>query len=284
MQNSQITLNTTNTALVLEGGGMRSVFTAGVLDFFMDFGIKFPYMIGVSGGASNGVSYKSNQRGRSHYANIILMKKYKYIGLKPLLTKGRIIDIDYLFKEFAYQVYPFDFNAFFADKSRFEIVTTNCITGEAHYIEETKQADHLLKIIQASCCLPLINPPLNIDSIPMIDGGMADSIPLARAFEQGYEKAIVVLTQNKGYRKKVSRFSLPSFLFRQYPKIGEMLQTRPQRYNSQLEWIEQLEVTGKISVLRPESPTEVGRLTSNTDKLQRLYDEGYELAKKFCLS
>ncbi len=277
MDNMNVEFPTSDMALVLEGGGMRTVFTVGVLDCFLDHNVHFPYMVCVSGGASNGVSYKSRQRGRSHHANIELFKHYKYVGIKPLLKKGRFIDLDYLFDEYVHEVYPFDFEQFFNTPTRFEAVVTNCVTGEPHYLSEPSDPERLMKLVKASASLPMINPTVLLDDMVLSDGGMADSIPLARAFSQGYSKAVVVLSQNKGFRKKPSRFRIPTWITG-YKAMSDLLYTRPQRYNEQLAWVEQQEEQGAITVFRPLNPLKVSRLSSNTADLQELYEEGYNIA------
>ena len=139
-----------STGLVLEGGGMRGVFTCGVLDYFMDHDIRFPYTIGVSAGACNGLSYASRQRGRAKYSNIDLLEKYDYIGLKHLLKKRNILDFDLLFNEFPEHILPYDYETYFASPERFVMVTTNCITGEANYFEEKKDSRRVIDIVRAS--------------------------------------------------------------------------------------------------------------------------------------
>ena len=142
------------TGLVLEGGGMRAIFTVGVLDCFMDHDIWFPYTIGVSAGASNGISYASRQRGRSRFSNIDLLEKYNYIGLKYLLKKRNIMDFDLLFREFPEHILPYDYDAYFSSPERFVMVTTNCLTGEANYFEEKQDKERVIDIVQigrASC-------------------------------------------------------------------------------------------------------------------------------------
>lgn len=141
--------------LILEGGGMRGVFTCGVLDNFMDRGIRFPYTIGVSAGACNGLSYMSGQRGRARYSNIDLLEKYNYIGLKYLLKKRNIMDFDLLFREFPEHILPYDYDAYFSCPERFVMVTTNCLTGEADYFEEKKNKERVIDIVRASSSLPL---------------------------------------------------------------------------------------------------------------------------------
>ena len=150
------------TGLVLEGGGMRGVFTCGVLDYFMDQKIHFPYTIGVSAGACNGLSYVSKQRGRARYSNIDMLDEYHYIGFKHLLLKRNILDFDLLFIDFPNSIVPYDFDSYFNSNERFVMVTTNCITGEANYLEEKENKDRLIEIARASCSLPFVCPIMQI--------------------------------------------------------------------------------------------------------------------------
>lgn len=263
------------TGLVLEGGGMRATFTAGVLDFFMDNNIWFPYAIGVSAGASNGISYQSRQRGRSRYSNIDLLEKRDYIGLSFFLRGKGYIDMDFLFDEYPDKYYPLDYDTCFNSESRFVMVTSNCLTGKAEYFEEKKDRDRLVSICKASCTLPVMCPVTYVDGIPMVDGGVADAIPIRKAMEDGYEKNVIVLTRNKGYRKKDKDFKLPGFIYRQYPAIREQLKNRYRRYNEVLDYIDRLEEEDKAIVIRPQHPIEVGRTEKDTKKLTALYDEGY---------
>lgn len=181
--------------LVLEGGGMRGVFTCGVLDNFMDRGIRFPYTIGVSAGACNGLSYMSGQRGRAKYSNIDLLEKYNYIGLKYLLKKRNIMDFDLLFREFPEHILPYDYDAYFSSPERFVMVTTNCLTGEANYFEEKQDKERVIDIVRASSSLPFVCPIVYVDNVPMLDGGIVDSIPLMHARKDGYTRNVVVLTK-----------------------------------------------------------------------------------------
>ena len=146
----------TNTGLILEGGGMRGVFTCGVLDYFMDNNIYFPYVIGVSAGACNGLSYISKQRGRAKYSNIDLLDKYKYIGIRHYLKKRNIMDFDLLFHEFPDNIIPYDYKSYFSSPSRFEMVTSNCLTGKAEYFEEKSDKDRIIEIVKASSSLPIL--------------------------------------------------------------------------------------------------------------------------------
>lgn len=268
------------TGLVLEGGGLRGVFTCGVLDYFMDHGIRFPYVIGVSAGACNGLSYMSGQRGRAKRTNIDMLEKYRYIGLKPLLRKRSIIDMDLLFNDFPDTILPYDYPAYFRNPAYFEMVTTNCLTGKACYLHEELDGKKLTKIARASSSLPYVTPVVFINHLPMLDGGIVDSIPVRRAMEMGYEKNVVVLTRNRGYRKNGKTHSLPRFVYSRFPKLREALANRGACYNEQMELVDRLEAEGKIVVIRPEKPVEVDRMEQNADKLRAFYDEGYECARK----
>lgn len=270
-----------DTALVLEGGGMRGVFTCGVLDCFMDHQIRFPYTIGVSAGACNGLSYMSRQRGRAKYSNIDLLDKYNYIGLRHLLRKRNIMDFDLLFTEFPEHILPYDYDAYFSSPERYEMVTTNCLTGEANYFEEKSDKKRLIDIVRASSSLPFVCPITYVDEIPMLDGGIVDSIPLQRAMDEGYASYVVVLTRNKGYRKETKDIRVPSFIYRKYPRIREALNNRSLCYNKQLEMVEALEKEDRVQVIRPLEPVNVDRIERNVNKLTTFYEEGYRCAEAF---
>lgn len=266
--------------LVLEGGGMRGVFTCGVLDNFMDRGIRFPYSIGVSAGACNGLSYMSGQRGRAKYSNIDLLDKYRYIGLKKLLLTGNIMDFDLLFDKFPNEIIPYDYEAYAQCKERYEMVTTSCVTGEACYYDEKLSPERIIDIVRASSSLPFVCPIAYVDGEPMLDGGIADSIPIERARALGYDRNVVVLTRNRGYRKPDKKGVVPPFMYRKYPALREAIANRNKLYNTQLELIERLEDEGEIVVIRPEKPIVVDRMERDVQKLLDLYNEGYECASK----
>ena len=268
------------TGLVLEGGGMRGVFTCGVLDYLMDNKIRFPYTVGVSAGACNGLSYMSHQRGRGKYSNIDLLAKYKYIGIRPLIKHRMLIDQTLLFHRFPDRILPYNYKAYAENPNRFEMVTTDCLTGRACYWEEKYDEGRIIDIVKASSSLPYACPIIPVDGRPMLDGGIVDSIPLLRAFEQGCEKCVVVLTRNRGYRKSVGKVYVPKFIYKEYPRLRVALRNRNKLYNAQLELVERLEDEGKIVVIRPEQPIVVGRMETNVKKLTDLYTQGYACAKK----
>lgn len=278
-QNRKIEI-TEHSGLILEGGGMRGVFTCGVLDCLMDRGIRFPYAIGVSAGACNGLSYLSGQRGRAKYSNIDLLAKHRYIGLRHLLLKGNIMDFDLLFDDFPNRIIPYDYAAYAACEERYEMVTTDCLTGEACYWEEKHSPERIIQIVRASSSLPFVCPIAEVDGRPMLDGGIADSIPLERARALGYTDNVVVLTRNKGYRKPDRPTRVPFPFYRKYPALREAIAGRNSRYNEQIALVEELEERGELTVIRPQKPITISRLERNPEKLLKLYEEGYACAQK----
>lgn len=267
-------------SLVLEGGGMRGVFTCGVLDALMDRGIRFPYTVGVSAGACNGLSYMSGQRGRAKYSNIDLLEKHHYIGFKHLLLKGNIMDFDLLFNEFPNRIIPYDYETYARAEGRFEMVTTDCITGKACYYEEKNDPKRIIDIVKASSSLPYVCPKAEVDGRKMLDGGIGDSIPVERARELGYDRSVVVLTRNRGYRKPDKPSFVPPFFYCRYPALRKAIRMRNMMYNRQICLVEELESKGELVVIRPERPIEVGRMERDTKKLLALYNEGYDIASR----
>lgn len=279
MESKEIKVQLTpQSGLILEGGGMRGVFTCGVLDNLMERGIRFPYTIGVSAGACNGLSYMSNQKGRAKYSNIDLLEKHRYIGIKQLITKGNIMDFDLLFDEFPNKIIPYNYQAYAQCSERYEMVTTDCITGKACYYDEKNDPDRIIDIVRASSSLPFVCPIAYVDNRPMLDGGIADSIPLLRARQLGYDNNVVVLTRNKGYRKSARPTTVPFFMYRKYPALRQAIQERNALYNSQMDMIETLEERGEITVIRPLQPIVVDRMERDTAKLLDLYNQGYNIA------
>ncbi|WP_110309133.1 patatin-like phospholipase family protein [Dysgonomonas alginatilytica] len=273
-----VKLDTSNMGLVLEGGALRGVFTCGVLDWMMDNNIRFPYVVGVSAGACNGASYVSGQRGRARYSNIELLDKFQYIGFKHYLRKGNLIDFDLLFDDFPNRILPFDFDAYASAGICFEMIVSSCLTGEAEYLEEYSDHDRLLQILRASSSMPLFSPVCYVDGTPMLDGGVCDSIPVDRCLVKGYDKMLVILTRNAGYRKKTDGLKLPSFFYKKYPEMRHAINRRNEIYNNQLARVEQLEREGKAIVVRPIEPMTINRIEKDTNVLSYFYDHGYECA------
>ena len=274
-----------NTGLVLEGGGMRGVFTSGVLDAFMKYKLYFHYIVAVSAGACNGLSYASRQPRRARISNIDMLAKYDYIGLRHLVTQGCIFDPDLLYHRFPYELIPFDYEAYFHNCRNgdiFEMVVTNCQTGFAEYLSESLGDTHRLNALaRASSSLPYVSKIVEVDGKELLDGGIVDSIPILRSIETGHETNVVISTRNKGWRDTGRDLKQPKFIYRNYPRLRVALSRRIEAYNRQLDLVDELEEQGKILVIRPEEPIVVGRMEKDVDKLEHLYEEGFRLGEQF---
>lgn len=275
---------TSNTGLVLEGGGMRGVFTSGVLDAFMKHEVYFPYVVAVSAGACNGLSYMSHQPRRARWSNIDMLQKYDYISLKSLIVNGSIFDPELIYERFPNEFFPFDYDAYEKNPATFEVVTTNCRTGRAMYLTERHDHRRLTQLIRATSSLPFVAHITRVDGIPMLDGGIVDSIPILRSIETGHQENVVVMTRNRGYRSSEPDIKIPKFLYGEYPRLRVALSRRTAAYNEQLDLVERMEDWGEIVVIRPQKPLEVGRITEDVAKLERLYEEGFQQGEQFILS
>lgn len=271
-----------NTGLVLEGGGMRGVFTSGVLDALMKHEMYFPYVVAVSAGACNGLSYMSRQPRRARFSNIDMLRRYGYLSLKHLLVKGSIFDPNILYERFPAEIAPFDYDTYAHNPAPFEMVTTNCLTGQAEYLSEKHDPRRLTSIAKASSSLPYVAQVTKVDGIPMLDGGIVDSIPVLRSVSQGHSFNVVVMTRNMGFRSTERDMKIPPIIYKEYPRLRVALSHRVEVYNEQLEMVERMERWGEILVIRPQRKMEVGRTCSDIAKLERLYEEGYEEGDKFC--
>lgn len=269
--------------LVLEGGGMRGVFTSGVLDAFMKYDLYFNYVVAVSAGACNGLSYISRQPRRARLSNIDMLVKYNYIGLRHLVTQGCIFDPELLYDRFPNELIPYDYDTYFASPSTFEMVVTNCNTGRAEYLTE-KDGDRqrLLDICRASSSLPYVSNVIDVDGQPYLDGGIVDSIPVGRAIDMGYDRNVLVLTRNRGYRNTSKDRKIPKFIYKKYPRLRVALSRRIAEYNHQLDMVEEMEDKGLVDVIRPLRPMDVDRIEKDEKKLEALYEEGFQLGEEYC--
>ena len=268
-----------NTGLILEGGGMRGLYTAGVLDYFMENELFFPYVIGVSAGACMAASYLSRQPGRNKTVNIDFADDKRYISINNFIRKREIFGMDFIFDEIPKKHVPFDFQAFNNAPEQLIVGTTDCITGEAIYFEKENHSDHLLKILRASSSLPYVASPVEYDGRILLDGGISDPIPIKKAQLEGYQRNVIILTKPSGYFKKPpGRFSslLP---YRKYPRVNDRLKNRYQKYNDTLSYIKTEEEKGNVLVIRPSTEIAVGRVETNKTKLKELYDLGWKDAK-----
>lgn len=263
--------------LILEGGAIRGVFTAGVLDVLMEEDFKFPYVIGVSAGACNAVDYVSEQPGRTRDCMIIKEKEYQYVNVRKILKNRSLFDMDMIFDRFPNEIFPFDYRKYFSSETECELVVTNCQTGKAEYIRERKDKDRLLRVCRASSSIPLFSPIVTIDEKPYLDGGLADSIPILRALKTGHTKNVIVLTRNYGYRKKIKNRTKQIFstFYREYPELVRTICNRASMYNRTLSYIEKWEKEGRVFVIRPEIPA-VSRTEQDYEVLTEFYEHGRE--------
>ncbi|GAA0730667.1 patatin family protein [Clostridium malenominatum] len=269
-----------NIGLILEGGGMRGLYTAGVLDFFMEKNLYFPYTIGVSMGACNGCSYISKQIGRSKDINVGYIRDPRYIGYRNFLKCKSIFGLDFMYNQIPNKLNIFDYDTFFNSKEKFVVVATDCVTGEPVYFNKSREED-ILTIIKASASLPFIAPIVKYKEKFLLDGGIADSIPIKKSIEDGNEKNVIILTRPKEYRKTPFKHKgLVKKVYSGYDNLIEAILNRYKNYNETLDYIEKLEEEGKVFVIRPEGNIKVGRIERNKEKLEALYNMGYNDIEK----
>lgn len=264
-----------NVGLVLEGGAQRGIFTAGVLDKLMEEGFHFPYVVGVSAGCCNAYSYVSEQIGRTREC-MMPIKENHYFGMGELIRTGKFMNLEKIFVEMP-KSRPFDYDTFFASEKKLEIVATSMKTGQAEYLTVKKCKQRLAKVGMASCSMPIFAAPVKIGETMYLDGGVSDSIPVARAMEQGCEKAVVILTRLEGGVPTTSEKMKQVYrrYFRNYPAFATTLCRREEMYREQLALLESLEAVGKVFVIRPTVPT-VSRMEQDCQKMEDFYRHGYE--------
>ena len=263
------------TALVLEGGGTRGFYSAGVFDAFIDAGIMFPYIIGVSAGAANAISYISWQKGR----NRVIVEKYvgdhRYVSRRNLLKHRSLFGFDFIFETVPNQHLFFDRERFDSVDIRFLTGAMDCTTGKTVWFEKDEIGPGFT-VARASCSVPLISRVVKYKGLELLDGGISDPIPIEKSVADGNQFHVIVLTQNHGYRKDAFRHGwLLKLFYKKYPNLIEAMLNRHEVYNSQLELCEQLEREKKALIIRPQKAVSVGRTTTDTDKLLALYDEGH---------
>lgn len=259
--------------LVLEGGAMRGMYTAGVLDELLETNIKVDTIIGVSAGALFGVNYVSKQKGRSLRYNKKYAKDKRYMSLSSLIKTGNLVNTEFAYHELPTKLDIFDEETYSKSKINFYAVVTNIKTGEAEYkkiINATIQVDEL----RASGSMPYVSKPVKINDNYYLDGALADSIPVLKAKEMGFDKIIVVLTKPSNYRKKKRPAWIPKLFYKKYPKLVDAINNRYKMYNETLDTIEELESKKEIFVLRPSKDLGISRVEKDESKLQAMYDLG----------
>ncbi len=261
--------------LVLEGGAMRGMFTAGVLDVLMEQDVEFDGIIGVSAGACFGCNFKSRQIGRTIRYNKKYCKDKRYCSLWSLLTTGDLYGADFCYRMLPEELDIFDNDAYDKNPMDFYVVACDVETGEPIYKKCNRVGQDLLEWLRASASMPLVSRIVEIDGHKLLDGGICDSIPLAQMERLGYQKNLVVLTQPLDYRKTPNRaMPLIRRVFRKYPNMVEIMENRHLMYNRQADEVAEKEAAGEILVLRPKEKLPVGRIEKNPQKLQEAYDMG----------
>ena len=261
------------TGLVLEGGGMRGIYTAGVLDVFMENGITFDGVIGVSAGAIHGCSFVSGQKGRSIRYYMKYCRNWQFMSFRSLLLTGNIAGEKFCYHTLPEKLDPYDYEAFKKSPTKFYVGCSNVETGKPEYIRITDMKNQI-DVIRASASLPYVSRLVKTEGMKLLDGGCTDSIPLMKFREMGFTKNVVILTRPKGYQKEPEQLAMAKIRYRKYPAFVEALSHRHERYNESLRQIEELEKMGEIFVLRPDEPLKIGRLERSPEKLQQVYDIG----------
>jgi rssA protein len=269
-------------AMCLEGGSLRGLFTAGVLDALLDNEVYIEYVNGVSAGSMNGMNYISRQKGRSKRINLKYLHDKRYISYKNMFKSRQIFNFDFLFDDISNKYDIFDWESFNDKTKKYEVVATDVITGESKFFDKNNCSD-IISAVKASASMPVMSKMIDVEGRKYLDGGISTSIAYKRAFDVGYSKAIVVLTREEGYRKKpVNKIneSIYKRYFKPLPNLVEKLMTVPERYNKMQEEMEELAKEGKLLIIRPQNKVTVQRLEHSSVKLEKLYNEGYEVGSK----
>ena len=266
--------------LVLEGGGMKGIYTAGVLEFFLEKEIEFSSCYGVSAGACHLCSFLSKQKKRAYRVAVNYLDSKKYCGAYSLLTTGDLFGVDMCYNLIPNYLDPYDFEAFHKYEGKAYAVVTNIRTGEAEYIR-LKDMHEDIQAVRASSSMPLVSRQVKIGDEYYLDGGISDSIPIRKSIADGNEKNVVILTKEIGFRRKAeSQMALIKARYARYPKVYELMKERDVEYNKTLDYLEEQEKEGRAFIFRPRKKSQVGRVERDKSKLDALYEEGYRDAQE----
>ena len=267
-----------SSSLVLEGGGLRGIYTSGVLDYFMDRGIDFSCVVGSSAGACNGCHYVCHDRGGMHLIDTEYVFDKRYKGIKYLLSGHGYINMDFLFDTIPEQVYPFPWDDYFASPSKFYSTVTNMVTGNCEYLEKSDY--NKCDPVRASSSLPIVAPKVTINGNHYMDGGIANPIPYQKGFAEN-DNCVIVLTRPRGYQKKRQKFmGTIKLLYKKYPGLIRALNERHTVYNKQLREIDDMMDNGTAFVIQPSKTIHIGRLTAKKEDLEAQYQLGYHDAER----
>ncbi len=266
--------------LVLEGGGMKGIYTAGVLDFFLDKEMEFSSCYGVSAGACHLCNFLSKQKKRGYRIGINYLDNKRYCSPYNFFTTGDLFGTDMCYDLIPNYLDPYDYDTFNKYEGKAYAVVTNIRTGEAEYLQ-LQDMHRDIQAVRASSSMPLVSRNVKIGNELYLDGGAADSIPIKKSISDGNEKNVVILTKETGYRRKPSSsLSLIKARYVRYPKVYELMKERHREYNDTLRYLEEQEKEGKAFVIRPKRISEVGRVEKDAEKLKALYEEGYKDAQE----
>lgn len=262
-------------SLVLEGGGIRGFYSSGVFDAFMDVGIMFPYIIGVSAGAANALTYISGQKGRSRQIVEKYVSDHRYVSYRNMVGHGSVFGYDFIFKTVPEKHIFWDRNMFDSAEIQFLTGATDCRTGESVWFGK-KDITSGFDVVRASCSVPFISKIVRYGGYELLDGGISSPIPIEKSIADGNSFHVIVLTRNQGYIKPpFTNKRLLKLFYGKYPKFIEAMLNRHEAYNRQVALCEELERNGKAVIIRPLEPLSVGRTESDTQKILDLYDEGH---------
>lgn len=262
--------------LVLEGGGLRAIYTSGVLDAFMENDIEFPYIIGVSAGTCNGVSFIGKNLHRMRDIYISYSGDERYMSVKSMFKNGEYLNMNWIFGELTYNLCPLDYETYEASNTTMCVVSTNAKTGKPEYFYPKSFRDNCEEL-KASCALPIATKPVPLGKDVYYDGGLTDSIPLKRAYEDGCEKCVVILTQDKSYIKKpMGHQRIVQRTLRKYPLMAKSIMERHNMYNRQREFVFKQQELGNALVICPDRPLNAPTLEKNPQKLREIYNIGYK--------
>lgn len=262
--------------LVLEGGGMKGVYTCGVLDFFLDKELEFRSCYGVSAGACCLCSFLSKQKGRGYHVTVDYLEDKNYCGIYSLFTTGDLFGAEMCYHKIPEELYPYDYDTYKGYQGNFYSVVTNIETGRPEYIP-IKDMKKDIDAIRASASLPLVSRNVKWKQGLYLDGGISDAIPLRRSIKDGNKKNIVIMTKETGYRRQpLSSTAIFKLWYRKYPKVYELMKNRHNTYNETLDYIDSQVKAGNTFLIQPKHKSNVGRIEKDRTKLEMLYQEGYQ--------
>ena len=266
--------------LVVEGGGMRGVYTAGVLDYFMEKNLYFDDCYGVSAGACHISSYVSKQIGRSIKVTLDYINDKRYCSINSLIKTGDMFGVEMLYDIIPNKLELYDYDTFNKFKGNFYSVVTNCKTGKAEYMKIKDMKKDIIAV-RASSSLPLLSRIVEINGKEYLDGGITDSIPIKKSIKDGHKKNVVILTRDKTYRKSKPKFlSFFKLKYKKYPNLVKAIENRYKMYNETLDFLEEEKAKNKVFIIQPKLPVKISRIEKDKDKLKALYNQGYEDAKE----